>query len=92
LSSAGAVSVGQTVELDVTAAIAGNGVYSFAVNNNSSNAVYYSSKEGTTAPELRIQTISSPALTVKKVGDALDLPKLALSALATSLSERFALH
>ncbi len=56
LASTGAVSDGQTVELDVTAAITGNGVYSFAVRNNSSNTVSYRSKQGTNPPVLVIQT------------------------------------
>ncbi|MGH7599011.1 MAG: InlB B-repeat-containing protein, partial [bacterium] len=50
---------GQTVELDVTPAIIGNGVYSFAIKNNSPNAVLYSSKEGAHPPEL---IIAAPAV------------------------------
>ncbi|MGH7598390.1 MAG: DUF7594 domain-containing protein, partial [bacterium] len=50
LSSLASVSAGQTVELDVTPAIIGNGVYSFAIKNNSPNAVLYSSKEGAHPP------------------------------------------
>jgi hypothetical protein len=56
LASAGAVKAGQTVELEVTAAITGNGVYGFALRNNSSNAVYYQSKQGANPPVLVIQT------------------------------------
>ena len=55
LSSAGAVSVGTWVELQVTAAISGNGTYSFGLKNNSINIVYYTSKEGSNKPELLIQ-------------------------------------
>ncbi|MGH7597988.1 MAG: DUF7594 domain-containing protein, partial [bacterium] len=54
LSSLASVSAGQTVELDVTPAIIGNGVYSFAIKNNSPNAVLYSSKDGANSPELII--------------------------------------
>ncbi|MFQ5637097.1 MAG: DNRLRE domain-containing protein [bacterium] len=54
LSALSAVSIGQTVEFDVTPAISGNGIVSFALTNNISNAAKYSSKEGATAPELVI--------------------------------------
>jgi len=60
LSSAGAVSVGNWVELDVSAGVAGNGTYSFAVKNNSSDVVYYTSDEGTNRPELVVQYASGP--------------------------------
>jgi hypothetical protein len=60
LSSAGAVSLNQWVEFDVTSAIAGDGTYSFALKNNSSNAAYYSAKEGSNKPELVIQIESGP--------------------------------
>jgi hypothetical protein len=61
LASAGAVSDGQTIELDVTAAITGNGVYSFALRNNSSNTVAYRSKQGSNPPVLVIQTDAGTA-------------------------------
>jgi flagellar hook assembly protein FlgD len=63
LSSAGAVKVGQTVELDVAAAIIGDGVYSFALKNNSSNEVVYQSKQGANPPVLVIQAAASAAQT-----------------------------
>ncbi|MDZ7344745.1 MAG: DNRLRE domain-containing protein, partial [candidate division KSB1 bacterium] len=56
LSAAGAVNAGNWIEFDVTSAISSNGVYSFALKNNSSNAVNYSSKEGNHAPELVVIT------------------------------------
>jgi len=63
LSSAGAVSIGQWVEFDVTPAIVGNGTYSFGLKNNNSDAVYYRAKENGTAtsPQLVIQSVSSGA-------------------------------
>lgn len=64
LSSVGAVAVNQTVEWDVTAAISGDGIYSFAIRNNSSDAVYYSSKEGAQTPSLVITT-SATAIAAK---------------------------
>ncbi|MFQ5605522.1 MAG: DNRLRE domain-containing protein, partial [bacterium] len=60
LSSVGAVAKGDIVEFDVSTAITGDGVYSFGIKNASSDAAKYSSKEGSTAPELIIET-SSPA-------------------------------
>ncbi len=54
LDSAGAVQVGQWVELDVTDAVTGNGLVSFALQNASSNIVKYSSREGAAPPQLLI--------------------------------------
>jgi flagellar hook assembly protein FlgD len=63
LGSAGNVSIGQWVEFDVTSAISGDGVYSFALKNNNSDRVYYRSKENgaSTAPQLLIQASSGPS-------------------------------
>ncbi len=61
LASVGVVSVGQTVEFEVAAAIIGNGVHSFALTNNSSDAVYYRSKQGVNPPVLVIQTTAGAA-------------------------------
>jgi len=58
LSSAGAAVLNSWVELDVTPAISGDGLYSFGITNNSSAVVFYSSKEDANDPELVI-TISS---------------------------------
>jgi len=55
LSNVGVVSVGTWVELEVTAAVTGNGTYNFALANNSSDIVHYSSKEGANKPELLVQ-------------------------------------
>lgn len=59
LSSAGPVTLGTWVELDVTAAITSNGVFSFAMKNGASDFVDYSAKEGVNKPELVIQTSGS---------------------------------
>jgi flagellar hook assembly protein FlgD len=56
LSSLGAVEIGQTAEFEVTAAITGNGIYSFGLKNGSPDLLEYSSKEGRNAPQLIIQT------------------------------------
>ena len=64
LSSAGAVTLGQTVELDVSAAISGDGTYSFGIKNNNSDLVYYDSKETVNKPQLVIDMLSSPVPTI----------------------------
>jgi len=64
----GSVTVGQIVEFDVTPAIAGNGTFSFGLNNASTTTVQYSSKEGATKPELVIQTGPGiPSLSINDV-------------------------
>ncbi len=53
LSSAGAVEPAQSVDFDVTAAIAGDGLYSFGVEPGSTNLALYVSREaGSGGPEL----------------------------------------
>ena len=44
--------VGSWVDVDLGTAITGNGTYSFAIDNNSTNSAYYSSRQGTNAPQL----------------------------------------
>ncbi len=67
LSSTGAVSLGQWVEFDVASAIVGNGIYSFALQNNNSDKVYYRSKDygPATSPQLVIESLSTavPSIT-----------------------------
>ena len=64
LSSLGPVTSGQTVELEVTAPLVrGNGIYSFALKSNNSNAAEYSSKEGVASPELVVE-VSQNAPTI----------------------------
>jgi glucose/arabinose dehydrogenase len=55
LSTAGAISAGTWVELDVTVGVSGNGTYSFALTNNSSDVIYFASKESANRPELVLQ-------------------------------------
>jgi len=58
----GPISLNTWVEMDVTSAITGNGVYSFGIKNSSSDVVYYSSKEGSNPPELLIRTLGDVPL------------------------------
>lgn len=52
LGSVGEVTGGLWVDIDVTAAITGDGLYSFALTEGSSNSALYSSREGYQAPQL----------------------------------------
>ncbi|MCG8605335.1 IPT/TIG domain-containing protein, partial [bacterium] len=65
LASIGAAALGSTVEIDVTPVVNGDGIYSFAISNASSDAVKYDSKEGAIAPELVIELDSQsiPSIT-----------------------------
>jgi len=92
LASIGAVSVGQTVEVDVTAAVTGNGVYSFGLTNNSSNLVSYSSKEGSTDPQLVIQFSVGPVLVADAADNSVTVAKSAQQNTPRSLPEYFTLH
>ncbi|MCG8607193.1 IPT/TIG domain-containing protein, partial [bacterium] len=60
LSSGGAISLGEIVEFDLSAIITGEGIYSFAISNGSSDAAKYDPKEGAIPPELVIEIDSSP--------------------------------
>jgi len=61
LGSLGSVSRNTWYEIDVTAAVTGNGTYSFAGTTANSDGAYYDSREtGTTAPQLVI-TDSAPS-------------------------------
>lgn len=57
LGSAGDVDEDAWVEFDVSQVIRGDGLYSFGIQNASSNRVEYSSKEGSDPPVLLIETI-----------------------------------
>lgn len=61
LSATDVVNLGETVEFDVTLAITGDGIFSFGVRNNSSDAAKYSSKEGVQSPQLIVEVTGSTA-------------------------------
>jgi flagellar hook assembly protein FlgD len=92
LSSAGAVTAGQTVELDVISAITGDGIYSFGIKNASSDLVRYSSKEGSTLPELIIKTTSGSISASKAADLAPDGSRPGEVNITTALPERIVLH
>ena len=54
LATTGKVDYGDVIEFDVTPAITTNGVYCFALDTTSPNAVMYTSRETTTPPTLMI--------------------------------------
>ncbi len=60
LSSVSDLSIGAWAEFDVAKAVNGNGIVSFGLVSNSSNSARYSSREGSQAPQLVIETIVTP--------------------------------
>jgi hypothetical protein len=70
LSTLGSVANGTWVEFDVAAAITGNGTYSFAIRNASTNSLYFSSAEGANAPELRVETGTAGGLSITSFSPA----------------------
>jgi hypothetical protein len=59
LVSAGPVASNTWIELDVTAAIGGNGTCSLGLTTASSNSVYFCTKEGSNPPQLVITFVPS---------------------------------
>ena len=59
LASLGSTATGTWIEFDVSAAIAGNGTYSLALQSPATDSGYYSSKEGTNPPQLVLDLQSS---------------------------------
>jgi len=54
LATLGAVSLGETVSVDVTAAVTGNGSWSFRVKNSSGDAAAYFSRQASTSQDPRL--------------------------------------
>jgi cytochrome c peroxidase len=57
IASAGAITAGEWVEFDVTAAITTSDVQTFCLASDNTNSGFYSSKEGNNPPELVIERI-----------------------------------
>ncbi|MCG8605120.1 phytase, partial [bacterium] len=75
LDAVGTAVLNSWVEFDVSAAITGNGTYSFAIRNANSEDIKYSSKEWTHPPELVVETAGgiNPATQLLKIsGDNQD--------------------
>jgi hypothetical protein len=79
------------VELNVTAAITGNGTYSFAVRNNSSNTVAYRSRQGSNPPVLVIQTTAAAIVAAGPADNETALEKSSHVLFAAEAPEDFAL-
>lgn len=61
ISTIGSAPIGTWVEFDVTVAITGNGVYSFALKPKSSDKVEYAAREDTVhAPQLVVRQVLAP--------------------------------
>jgi hypothetical protein len=56
LATLGAVAAGSWYEVDVTSLVSGDGTFSLKLSSTSADGAYYSSKEGTNAPQLVIET------------------------------------
>ena len=67
LADIGAVTPGQVVDLDVGSVVHGDGTYVLALTSTSTNAVAYSSREGTAGPVLML-TSNAPAMGPPVVG------------------------
>ncbi len=67
IATLGAVQRNTWVEFDVTAAITGDGTYSFGLLTNSTNSVIYSSKEGANKPTLVLTTSGGTTASVALV-------------------------
>jgi hypothetical protein len=52
VATAGAVTTGTWVDIDVTSAVTGNGTYSFMATSPSTNTAQFSSREGANAPSV----------------------------------------
>ncbi|MCI0649688.1 MAG: DNRLRE domain-containing protein, partial [Chloroflexi bacterium] len=64
LAASGPIANNSWMELNVTSAVAGNGTYSFAVNDLSANSVYYNSSEASTnRPVLLVEYGGQPGPT-----------------------------
>lgn len=73
MNAPGPVEEGSWVEYDVTAAVSGDGTYTFALIAGSAEEIVFSSREGTAAPELVVTTgLAAPTLTPTPVSQASD--------------------
>lgn len=59
LSALGQVSLGELVEFNVAQVISGNGLFSFAIRNDSEDVLKYFMKEGQTSPKLIVQVVAN---------------------------------
>jgi hypothetical protein len=60
IGSTGGITAGAWASVDVTAAVTGNGTYSFALTTTSSGARSFDSREGTNPPQLVVESGTPP--------------------------------
>jgi PKD repeat protein len=60
IATAGAVTAGTWITVDVSGVVRGDGTYSFAIKSLSTNSAFYGSRESATPPELVIATGGPP--------------------------------
>ncbi len=78
LASAGAVAAGQTVEFDVTAAVAGDGSYNFALRTPSNDSAIYTSREVGGPLLTLVAEGQAPVVTITRPTDGVEVSPAAL--------------
>ncbi len=68
VASAGAITAGTWVDIDLTSAITGNGTYSFMATSTSTNTAQFSSTQGTNAPQVVLDVTGSGGGTAPTAG------------------------
>ncbi|MEA2306178.1 MAG: hypothetical protein QOH43_3458, partial [Solirubrobacteraceae bacterium] len=90
VASAGATTKGRWVELDVTRAVRGDGVVSFALRGTSANAAGYASREaGANAPQL-VVLAGATAASAAPVADFTAAPRSGTGPLTVAFSDQSA--
>ena len=67
LSDSGSIATGSWVEWDVSPAVSGEGTYDFKLQTVSTDGVDFRSREGTTPPQLVVETATEPDTTAPSV-------------------------
>lgn len=70
LGTAGSITAGSWVAVDVTAFVTGNGTFSFGIKNSSATSLSLASRESTNKPQLVITTATTVTATPTKAGTA----------------------
>jgi hypothetical protein len=80
LGQAGAVQAGATVRFDVTAALAGDGVYCFALESSSADGVVYRSREVASGMPVVVLDVTAPPATSTTTTTAIPSPTTSTTA------------
>lgn len=73
LSTAGTVAIGDTVRFEVLSALAGDGIYGFALTSSLADLVQYASKEAVEKPTLVVKALTFGNLTPLAIDDTIVL-------------------